>query len=175
MARGWSLKWLHREIVLSAAYQQISDFGFRIADSKPKPPDNPQSAIHNPQLIDPANRLLWRMNRRRLEAESLRDFMLAVSGEFKRLAVLSSVSILCVYLTICLGALKLRYTRTREPGAFRAPGGPTVGILGSVVVIWLLSHSTKVEVGALAGTLTMAITYYFARRWFLNRRGEEIN
>ncbi len=102
-------------------------------------------------------------------------FVLAVSGEFKRLAVLSSVSILCVYLAICLGALKLRYTRKREPGAFRAPGGPTVGILGSVVVIWLLSHSTKVEVGALAGTLVAAIMYFIARRWFLNRRGEEIH
>ena len=102
-------------------------------------------------------------------------FVLAVSGEFKRLAVLSSVSILCVYLAICLGALKLRYTRKREPGAFRAPGGPTVGILGSVVVIWLLSHSTKVEVGALAGTLAAAIMYFIARRWFLNRRGEEIH
>jgi hypothetical protein len=69
--------------------------------------------------------------------------------------------------------LKLRYTRKREPGAFRAPGGPTVGILGSVVVIWLLSHSTRVEVSALAGTLAMAIAYYFARRWFLNHRGNE--
>jgi hypothetical protein len=80
MARGWSLKWLHREIVLSAAYQQMSDCGLRIADSKPKPPDNPQSAIHNPQSIDPANRLLWRMNRRRLEVEAWRDAMLAASG-----------------------------------------------------------------------------------------------
>lgn len=101
-------------------------------------------------------------------------FLLAASGGFKRLAVLSSASILCVYLAICLGALKLRYTRKKEPGAFRAPGGPVVGILGSLVVIWLLSHSTKVEVGALAGTLAAAIAYFFARRWLLNRRGEEI-
>lgn len=69
ITHGWSLKWLHREIVRSAAYQQAS-----VADSKA----NPQSK--NPQSIDPANRLLWRMNRRRLEVEAWRDAMLAASG-----------------------------------------------------------------------------------------------
>ncbi|MGC1873043.1 MAG: amino acid permease [Acidobacteriaceae bacterium] len=101
-------------------------------------------------------------------------FLLAASGGFKRLAILSSASILCVYLAICLGALKLRYTRKSVPGAFRAPGGPVVGILGSIVVIWLLAHSTKVEVTALSGTLAVSIAYYFVRRWYLNRRGQTI-
>lgn len=65
-AHGWSLKWLHREIVLSAAYQQESaERGARSAERK---------------SIDPANRLLWRMNRRRLEVEAWRDAMLATSG-----------------------------------------------------------------------------------------------
>ncbi len=59
---GWSLKRMIRSIVLSRTYRMASD--------------------HNPQAwsIDPDNRLLWRMNRRRLEAESIRDAMLAVSG-----------------------------------------------------------------------------------------------
>jgi basic amino acid/polyamine antiporter, APA family len=99
-------------------------------------------------------------------------FLLAASGGFKRLAILSSASILCVYLAVCLGALKLRYTRERVPGGFRAPGGPLVGILGSLAVIWLLSHSTRMEVGALSGTLAVAIAYFFARRRYMNRRGE---
>jgi basic amino acid/polyamine antiporter, APA family len=98
-------------------------------------------------------------------------FLLAASGGFKHLAVLSSASILCVYLAICLGALKLRYTRQREPGAFRAPGGPLIGILGSAVVIWLLWHSTKLEVSALSGTLAVSIGYFFVRRWYLKQRG----
>jgi hypothetical protein len=59
---GWSLKWLHREIVLSAAYQQSSH----------RDPDS--------EAIDPDNRLLWRMNRRRLDVEAWRDAILAVSG-----------------------------------------------------------------------------------------------
>ena len=66
MDSGWSLKWLHREIMLSATYQQSSMF-------------RPDSAE-----VDPENKLLWRMNRRRLEVEPWRDALLAVSGELDR-------------------------------------------------------------------------------------------
>lgn len=62
VAGGWSLKALHREILLSSTYQQISRFDARAHEK------------------DPDNRLLWRMNRRRLEVEAWRDAMLAVSG-----------------------------------------------------------------------------------------------
>lgn len=59
---GGSLKSLHKLIVLSATYRQASR--------------------HNPQYaeIDAENRLLWRMNRLRLDAESLRDAILQTSG-----------------------------------------------------------------------------------------------
>jgi hypothetical protein len=63
MESGWSLKKLHRMILLSATYQQSSQ-------------DNPEA--HRP---DPENQLLWRMNRQRLDIESLRDSLLAVSGQ----------------------------------------------------------------------------------------------
>jgi cytochrome c553 len=62
LKNGWSLKWLHREIMLSAAYQQASTHDERKA------------------TIDPDNRWLWRMSRRRLEVEAWRDAMLSVSG-----------------------------------------------------------------------------------------------
>ena len=59
---GWSLKWLHRQILLSATWQQ--------------------SSAHRDECdaVDPENRLLWRMNRRRLEVEAWRDAILAVAG-----------------------------------------------------------------------------------------------
>jgi mono/diheme cytochrome c family protein len=60
---GWSLKKLHREIMLTAAYG-LSD----------------ESSERN-YAQDPDNRLLWRYNRRRLDAESLRDSLLWVSGK----------------------------------------------------------------------------------------------
>ncbi|MBX9792071.1 MAG: PSD1 and planctomycete cytochrome C domain-containing protein [Pirellulales bacterium] len=59
---GWSLKRLHRRIVLSRVYQQASDHRADCA------------------AIDPENRLLWRANRRRLEFEAIRDSLLAVAG-----------------------------------------------------------------------------------------------
>ncbi len=72
---GWSLKWLHREIVLSAAWRQASR----------SPTD-----FHD---RDPDNRLLWRMNRRRLEAEASRDAVLSSSGELNTTMQGPSVSL----------------------------------------------------------------------------------
>ena len=63
MARGWSLKNLHRLIMTSAAYRQSSK---RDAER---------------ERIDPDNRLLSRQNVRRLEAETLRDALLGVGGK----------------------------------------------------------------------------------------------
>lgn len=67
VASGWSLKALHREILLSAAYQLDSR-----VDSQ---------ALAKNNEIDPDNRLLWRANTRRLDAESLRDSLLEATGE----------------------------------------------------------------------------------------------
>jgi hypothetical protein len=66
IAEGWSIKKLTRSILLSAAYQRGSGFD-----------------EHNTKL-DPDNRLLWRMNRRRLEVEPWRDGLLAVTGNLDR-------------------------------------------------------------------------------------------
>ena len=62
---GGSVKSLHRLIVSSQAYRRASDY-------------------HDAPAADPENRLLWRMTRRKLEAEAVRDGMLAVSGLLDR-------------------------------------------------------------------------------------------
>ncbi len=59
---GWTLKRIHKQIVLSQTYRQSSALR---ADAA---------------AIDPANSLLWRQNLRRLEAEAIRDAVLATSG-----------------------------------------------------------------------------------------------
>jgi hypothetical protein len=60
---GWSMKWLHREIMRSQAYRQ--------------------GAVENAhsRQVDPENQLLWRMPRRRLDFESMRDSMLSTCDE----------------------------------------------------------------------------------------------
>jgi len=97
-------------------------------------------------------------------------FLLSISGAFRHLAILSSVSILFVYLAICLGALRLRYTRECTPGAFRAPGGPVVGVLGAVAVVWLLTYSTRIEFAMVGATILLGTAYYVAHRLWLRRR-----
>ena len=66
---GWNTKELHRQIVLSSAFAQESAV-------------DPQSPTAVAALtLDPQNRLLWRMNPRRLSFEELRDTWLAVGGD----------------------------------------------------------------------------------------------
>jgi hypothetical protein len=66
----------------SATYRQTS----MINDQAPmtKQIQNPKSKIENGSSLDPENTLLWRQNVRRLEAEVIRDSMLAVSGTLDR-------------------------------------------------------------------------------------------
>ena len=67
---AWSLKSIHRLICQSATYQQAS---IPAADS--------QDVKISAGIVDAENRLLWRQNSRRLDAESLRDSVLSVSGK----------------------------------------------------------------------------------------------
>jgi amino acid transporter len=95
---------------------------------------------------------------------------LAVSGTFKPLAILASVSLLLIYLAVCLAALQVRRSGPAPSGAFRAPGGPLVPVLGAATVTWLLAHSTRVEAIALAATVGVAAAYFLARRQALRGR-----
>ena len=62
VSQGWSVKAMDRLIVLSSVYQQAAV------------PDKDRATL------DPDNRLLWRMNRKRMEGETIRDAVLAVTG-----------------------------------------------------------------------------------------------
>jgi hypothetical protein len=66
MESGWSLKWLHRELMLSSVYRLSS-----------------AQDAHN-LVDDPGNHLLWRVSPRRLDVEAWRDAILAVSGKLDR-------------------------------------------------------------------------------------------
>ncbi|HUQ94892.1 MAG TPA: PSD1 and planctomycete cytochrome C domain-containing protein [Bryobacteraceae bacterium] len=63
MENGWSLKWLHRQIVMTRAYQQSTAWNEKA------------------YAVDAGNRLLWRMPMKRMDAETLRDTVLSVTGK----------------------------------------------------------------------------------------------
>ncbi len=63
MDEGWDVKAMHKLMVMSATYRQAADH-----------------PVLKEYTKDPGNRLLWKYNRRRLEAEALRDSILQVSG-----------------------------------------------------------------------------------------------
>jgi hypothetical protein len=63
MEQGWSLKKLHRLIMLSKVYQESS------------------FTVPAHEVIDPGNRLLWRANVRRLDFEAMRDSLLVMAGK----------------------------------------------------------------------------------------------
>ena len=85
MENGWSLKKLHRTILLSGTWMQDSLHPSEIASSNPKsesktePGRRGAAQIRNPKSADPENRLLWRQNRQRLEWEALHDALLAAA------------------------------------------------------------------------------------------------
>jgi len=67
---GWSLKTLHRRILLSRIWQQAST--------------GAATTLEHAHQIDPENSLLWHANRRRLELEAMRDSLLMVAGRLQQ-------------------------------------------------------------------------------------------
>jgi hypothetical protein len=72
----WQVKPLVRQMMLSTAYRQSSQDEVPVA----------AAAANDPRSIDPANELLWRMRLKRLDAETVRDSLLAASGQLNSLA-----------------------------------------------------------------------------------------
>lgn len=98
---AWSIKKLHKRIMLSAAYQQSS------VDANP-----------DARMKDPENRLLWRMNPRRLDLESMRDSLLATSGQLDATMGGRSVDILAQPF-ISRRTVYAYIDRQNLPGMFR--------------------------------------------------------
>ena len=76
IANEWSTKSLHRMVVLSNTYRQRSDAG----DDRVELSAAEESSAARGLQIDPENRLLWRMNTRRLSFEEFRDSLLMAAG-----------------------------------------------------------------------------------------------
>ena len=78
-------------------------------------------------------------------------------GSFGALVLLSNVAILVSYLLCCLAAIELQRRDVQAGGRpFRAPGGPLVPAVASLMVLWLLSHVTAQEFAVTGGAVAVA-------------------
>jgi hypothetical protein len=90
MKSGWSVKWLHRQVVLSATWQQSAKF--QVLSAKAGESNLALGTEH--LALDSDNRWLSHANRRRVDWESLRDSLLFVSGDLNRRVGGESVELL---------------------------------------------------------------------------------
>jgi len=107
VARGWHLKPLHRLILTSAAYRQAAQ--------------RTTSELAQAGRVDPENRLLWKRTVKRLDAEEIRDAMLATSGELE--PVMGGKSGRSSQARRTIDTVTVRNTRDALLEAFDAPDG----------------------------------------------------
>ena len=97
-------------------------------------------------------------------------FALSFSSTFQRLAVLSNMAVLLLYILCCLAALELSRRDVRSDGApFRFPGASFMPILAIVVIIWILGHATRDEF-EITGICLAVASLLFLIRQFVRKR-----
>ncbi len=89
-------------------------------------------------------------------------FLLSVSGGFRQLAVLSSSSILLVYVAVIAATIRLR--KMKSENAYTNPGGLLVPVLALLATSWFLSNLSLNEIIALIIFLGVFIVFYFLMR-----------
>src|SRR5881396_1556450 len=94
-------------------------------------------------------------------------FALSVSGTFEKLAVLSNVAVLLMYLLCCAACWFLVQRDVRTDGQpFNFPGMKIVPALAILAIIWILAHATLFEFAVNGLVLAIASILYFLREKF---------
>jgi hypothetical protein len=137
---GWSLKAVHREILLSATYRQSSA---RSAEA---------------EKFDPDNRLMWRRPLVRLEAEAIRDAMHAVSGRldprpFGPGSLDEGMTRRSIYFTVKRSALIPSMVQLDWPEALQGIGQRVTTTVAPQALLLLNSPQVRANATAFAATL----------------------
>ena len=91
-------------------------------------------------------------------------FALSFSSTFQKLAVLSNMAVLLLYILCCLAALELNRRDIRSDGApFKFPGATIIPILAIIVIIWILAHATLREFELTGACLIAASLLYLVQ------------
>ena len=100
-------------------------------------------------------------------------FALSFSSTFQRLAVLSNMAVLLLYILCCLAALELSRRDVRSDGApFRFPGASFIPVLAIVVIIWILAHAARDEF-EITGICLAVASLLFLIRQFVRKRFDQ--
>jgi amino acid transporter len=93
-------------------------------------------------------------------------FILATMGGFAKLAVLSSASMLLIYLGVALSVIRFRkLLPVRDHSAFRMPGGYLIPVAAIATVIWLLSSLThREQIGAVVFVAALSVIYLVIKK-----------
>lgn len=98
-------------------------------------------------------------------------FLFAVVGEFRQLAILSSASILLIYLGVVLALLKLRSQEKKPSKGFRLAGGFTIPLVTIVTILWLLSNMTSKELISI-GTFIFVLSVIYLVLSLIKRKSD---
>jgi basic amino acid/polyamine antiporter, APA family len=101
--------------------------------------------------------------------------LFAIKGEFKTLAILSSSSVLLVYLGVALSTIKLRYSKVFDDATFKIPGGIAIPILAIITIIWFLSCLSNKEMIGMGIFLIILSVIFGVIKYFKLDRQKEIN
>ena len=92
--------------------------------------------------------------------------LLAVTGSFERLAVMSNVAVLTLYLLCALGCWQLVRTDVREEGEpLRLPGERVIPLLGCGAILWVLTSASSAELLVTGAVAAAASLLYLLRAW----------
>jgi APA family basic amino acid/polyamine antiporter len=97
-------------------------------------------------------------------------FVLSFSSTFQKLAVLSNMAVLLLYILCCLAALELNRRDVRSDGApFKFRGGSIVPVVAIIFIVWVLAHGTRDEFIITAASLAVASILFAVRQFFTSR------
>ncbi len=97
-------------------------------------------------------------------------FVLCFSSTFQKLAILSNMAVLLLYILCCLAALELNRRDVRGDGVpFKFRGQSIVPIVAIILIIWVLAHATREEF-EITGACLAAATLLFLIRKFARAR-----
>jgi basic amino acid/polyamine antiporter, APA family len=97
-------------------------------------------------------------------------FLFAVLGAFKQLIILSSAATLLIYLGVVLATMKLKLKqKATNEKSFTIPGGITIPVIATAIIIWILSSLTKQEITGIV-IFILALAAIFLLMKFIKRK-----